>query len=562
MGEIRTIPPVLTRTEWNALLDHSLIKGVSYIIYSGSGLYWALNGSTGKIDYSGSNASTVISGSINALTSGRTWKDKVTVKGDIVFSTTSLDIPSYTILDLSQATISGFTATPIAITGTKTDIEIFGGRLISSGVPTSVGFISTSGEMTNFSIHDVYMSGSYWSSFPTQATPTKDDFGILISGGAKNLQIYNIQAKNIGNIVYANGGGATWTSENWDIHNIFGEEINGAVYVRSACLLTQNVQVSNILVNKWWDNLVEVAATNGGAAANAGEIRGVGVNHVFGYNGAGSAGGIALVAVDVTEPGCKLHGAVIDDFSVIANRDYAGVEGLGFHAWRSNASGNDVYDFTVKNMHGQNLNVGVECNGVFVTGNYRGIIDSVLLDNIYQYGIRTINVPGAPYLPLHYKDIYVNLNAVATGSIYNQANLQNIAGVLYSHIKTLNSATQEVIEDSASGGNTITAEYYYLDWIYSTFILNSTISRWKGRYGENSGTSTITGLSGSVAHGLYSGSTEPPKVKLTLTGSATFNPNLAGSVVTYPSGSANNWTGFWVRQTGSGTIGFNWEAEV
>jgi len=67
LGEIRTIPPRLTRTEWNALVDHGLLKTVSYVVRSGSnGLYEAINGLTGKIDYSGSVFSTVIQNAIDA----------------------------------------------------------------------------------------------------------------------------------------------------------------------------------------------------------------------------------------------------------------------------------------------------------------------------------------------------------------------------------------------------------------------------------------------------------------------------------------------------------------
>ena len=62
--EIRTIPPKLTKKEWNALLDHSLIKEASYIIYTKTidetKYYYALNGTTGIIDYSGTSASAVI----------------------------------------------------------------------------------------------------------------------------------------------------------------------------------------------------------------------------------------------------------------------------------------------------------------------------------------------------------------------------------------------------------------------------------------------------------------------------------------------------------------------
>jgi len=68
MSEIRTIPPQLTRDQWNALLDHALEKPASYIIRKNGSYYEAINGTTGKIDYSGTDAASVIQSAINALT--------------------------------------------------------------------------------------------------------------------------------------------------------------------------------------------------------------------------------------------------------------------------------------------------------------------------------------------------------------------------------------------------------------------------------------------------------------------------------------------------------------
>jgi len=70
MSEIRTIPPQLTKDQWNALLDHALEKPASYIIRNSNGTIQAINGSTGKIDYSGTDAASVINSALSALTSG------------------------------------------------------------------------------------------------------------------------------------------------------------------------------------------------------------------------------------------------------------------------------------------------------------------------------------------------------------------------------------------------------------------------------------------------------------------------------------------------------------
>jgi len=66
-----------------------------YIIYERHGAYYAKDGETGDIVYggpnnaggvSGSNAAAVIQAALNALTSGRTWKEKVVLKGNFPLS--------------------------------------------------------------------------------------------------------------------------------------------------------------------------------------------------------------------------------------------------------------------------------------------------------------------------------------------------------------------------------------------------------------------------------------------------------------------------------------------
>jgi hypothetical protein len=87
--EIRTIPPPLTHIEWNALLDHSLEKPASYIIRKSGSTIQAINGSTGKIDFPGTDWTTVVQAAANALTSGGRIHIKnapYTVTGQITIS--------------------------------------------------------------------------------------------------------------------------------------------------------------------------------------------------------------------------------------------------------------------------------------------------------------------------------------------------------------------------------------------------------------------------------------------------------------------------------------------
>jgi len=58
-------------TKWTERINPDLMKReASYIIYKEDNTIYALNGTTGKVDYSGTNAATVIQSAISALTNG------------------------------------------------------------------------------------------------------------------------------------------------------------------------------------------------------------------------------------------------------------------------------------------------------------------------------------------------------------------------------------------------------------------------------------------------------------------------------------------------------------
>ncbi len=111
--------------------------GASYIIYTDGTTTYAKNGSTGKIDYSGTDTASVIQSAIDALTAGRTWKEKIMLVGNFTLSG-EIDIPSYTVLEIQgkiKQTNSNYDVIRIAGTNTshRTNIEIFGGIIEGSG---------------------------------------------------------------------------------------------------------------------------------------------------------------------------------------------------------------------------------------------------------------------------------------------------------------------------------------------------------------------------------------------------------------------------------------------
>lgn len=487
--------------------EGSMVSEASYIIFEDSGTYYARDGMTGAIDYSGTDAVTMIQSALGGLTSGRTWNEKIVLKGSFLFDDVSLDIPSKTIVDLTQATLSGFTVSPLKITGTKSDIEIFGGRLVSGGLilteeyPSFVD--SRTAYVTNLKLHDLYLEGNAWNPFPTFSVPALDNFGIML-GGVANVQIYNIKAKNVGNVVFIAGGGVDWVSSNISVKGLQCEEINGAVHIKSNCKLMTNVVVDDILVDKFWDQLVEVCATNGGNAPVAGEIKGVEVTNCIGRHGTGTGGGVALLSeTTVGGADADVHDVHVRGVHVIYDRSYGETQGAGFSA-RVSAGMGDVYDFVAEDIYAENCFNGVYCSLLFVSGNLGGIIRNVQIKNCYGYGVYTGNCLGSIYRPLIWSDVQISMNATGLGGIRNMANLQSVTGVIYDRVSVYASGVIPVISDAPSGGNSIGYVLRDLEYAGSTtFDFDATLGVGsRGKKVESIGTSTGTGAQQTIAHGL------------------------------------------------------------
>jgi len=105
----------------------------SYLVFNEGDIIKAINGSTGKTQFSGTDASTVINNALGALTAGRAQKEKVILKGTFTM-TAKIRPSSYTILDLSQAILinSGITNSMIEnydTTNGNKFIDILGGEI-------------------------------------------------------------------------------------------------------------------------------------------------------------------------------------------------------------------------------------------------------------------------------------------------------------------------------------------------------------------------------------------------------------------------------------------------
>jgi PGF-pre-PGF domain-containing protein len=87
----------------HALNSITLEVSASFIILNDSGTIKSFYGN-GTLYNSSSNAAALIQNTLDSLTPGRTWKEKVILNGNFTLNS-AISVPSYTILDLSQAYI-------------------------------------------------------------------------------------------------------------------------------------------------------------------------------------------------------------------------------------------------------------------------------------------------------------------------------------------------------------------------------------------------------------------------------------------------------------------------
>lgn len=128
----------------------------SYIIWRDGSIYYAKSG-TGSLEFSGTDASTVIQNAIDGLTSGRTWKEKVVLKGS--FQVSGLVLYNYTFFDLTNGklilkdNVDGF-----AISATNGyNIEIIGGIIDGNKDNNAVGGGIHLADASNCTIKNMYI---------------------------------------------------------------------------------------------------------------------------------------------------------------------------------------------------------------------------------------------------------------------------------------------------------------------------------------------------------------------------------------------------------------------
>jgi len=111
---------------------HEWATEASYIVYKVGTDIRAVNGKTGHVEFRGTDAATVIQSAIDALTPGRTSKERIVLKGNFNI-TKHIKLPDFTVLDLTGAKLT-LVADDYVIrnsdpTNGNRNIEVIGGTI-------------------------------------------------------------------------------------------------------------------------------------------------------------------------------------------------------------------------------------------------------------------------------------------------------------------------------------------------------------------------------------------------------------------------------------------------
>jgi len=283
----------------------------SYIIFQEDGLVKAKNGLTGKIDFSGTDASTVIQSALNALTPNRTWKEKVLLKGNFVINS-PISVPSYTILETfgriklaDQANCYMLKNSDFA--NGNIDIEILGGVWDGNGVnqtrnPVTGGYWGHPLYFRNVSklkVKDILIQNpNAWCLRVQQASDvylhnislscpgdTKNEDGIDILGPASNIIVDGVFGVTKDNTI------ALFPDA--DASYPWSEGVKGNI---------SNVIISNVSVKDVPYELIRFYS-----GSNAYSVTSVSISDVVGYNVGGLIGSYGSCVVYR----CAFNGAVL-----------------------------------------------------------------------------------------------------------------------------------------------------------------------------------------------------------------------------------------------------------
>jgi len=256
----------------------------AYTVFPISGTYYAESNIAGGTDYSGADASTVINQALDGLTGGRTWKEKVVLKGDFG-DVHDVTVPSYTIIEGNGAklTLSASQNYSFLVSG-STDFEIRNLLLKATrtgrggeaqgirGFPTAATNVIVDRVVFEDFYYSSLINAGIWGEFDNltvenclfkNAGAGENAFGIYLNSGTTNVLIENdtFSSPHFGNHIYA------YDSVNLRIIGNFLNGINTNSQIEGVCLTgcEQAKIVGNDIINCGVAGvLIHAKATQGG----------------------------------------------------------------------------------------------------------------------------------------------------------------------------------------------------------------------------------------------------------------------------------------------------------
>jgi len=272
MGEFSTFPPKVDASDWNALLDHGLEKPVSYIIRKkADGTFEAINGSTGKVDYSGTDIATVVQNAISAIKSN--GGGKLFIRKSVVGTWnagTGEDNPFITV-DFSNFEIVGEKGHQITLLGQTTAVKAVGTAEspLENIVIRGMNFV---GDPTHNESHGIILSYVHDALIEDCKFTDFGDESISLGKGSRNCIVRNnwlvssdlagagapITLQSGGHLI--DGNIITLNTDSVGIHleAISGTETISKVIIKNNIIYGQNVGKYGIALNRNAFNITDV----------------------------------------------------------------------------------------------------------------------------------------------------------------------------------------------------------------------------------------------------------------------------------------------------------------
>lgn len=514
MSEIESYPTskiYVQGTHWNHLLDHGLEKTASYIIRKSGTTYQAINGSTGKIDYTGADSGAVFNDVVAILTNGG-------------------------VIRLKQTT---FTCTEAPLID-QDNIHVFGentGTIWKVANTTSINAFKITGD--DCSIQNLTIDGN---------RANNPDGGVealqngIYSTGAERVKVVDAKIVNMPRRGIFLSNATALKGEHQILNNYIVQSIDNhaAILTDDAyCLIANNVLVgsgNNWTVAEQSDGITLYEALNCVVIGN--DIRDF------------CRRGIYVVTTGSTTGGHTIEGNMIYN---------SGEYGILVAAGQVAVNGNIVISSRKNSIY---LNgYGITCNGNYVYGSetqsgiYANVafdltINNNVVDNNYAHGIFLDTITDAT----------VSQNIVKNNSQEGVGSNRGIALADSSGITILgNRCFDDQGAKTQREGIFLTGTSNYCVIIgndvrgnqtagMSLVGANNIVRNNLGWITENTGTSTGTGAEETIAHGC-----DATPTKITIT------PTVTGATVTdlYQQAGADH---FHVTVTLNKT--YNWKAEV